>query len=166
MKKKIYSTKTLGGTTVHTDEQGNTLGSSYDNGSGTIIHFDANGKRIGSSQKVELFGAEHVNHYDNNGKLVGQSADVLFGTNHYDTKGNMVGNSGGALTSVDVPEKTKPLGSYTPTTNYTAPQKENGEVRPVQPIPSGGLNVDTMSRILGILFIILGVIFAVWYDSL
>lgn len=166
MKKKIYSTKTLGGTTVHTDEQGNTLGSSYDNGSGTIIHFDANGKRIGSSQKIELFGAEHVNHYDNNGKLVGQSADVLFGTNHYDTKGNMVGNSGGALTSVDVPEKTKPLGSYTPPTNYTAPQKNNGEAGPVQPNPVGNSREDIIDRIGIILFFILGVIFAVWYDSL
>ena len=91
MKKKIYSTKTLGGTTVHTDEQGNTLGSSYDNGSGTIIHFDANGKVSGSSVKVELFGVEHINHYDKNGKLVGQSAEGLLGTNHYDLKGNMVG---------------------------------------------------------------------------
>ena len=70
------------------------------------------------------------------------------------------------MTHVDVPEETKPLGSYTPPTNYTAPQKNNGEVRPApqrQDEISGEQIIDWIAIVV---FLILGVIFAVWYDSL
>lgn len=89
--KKTKSYKGLWGQTVHYDNNGNKIGSTWKNGTGGKNHYDANMNVVGKSYKNFWGGTTH---YDANMNPVGKSYRNFYGgITHYDNDMNEVGKS-------------------------------------------------------------------------
>ena len=82
--KKIKSRPGLLGSTVHFNEKGQEVGTSY-KGAFKTDHYDANGKRVGST----YHGSIKDSHYDTRGRNVGSSYKGGFKTDHYGKTGKV-----------------------------------------------------------------------------
>ncbi|MGM9579024.1 MAG: hypothetical protein ACI3VS_06515 [Evtepia sp.] len=88
MAKKITSRPGLFGSTVHYDENGKKIGTSY-SGAFKTDHYDANGHRVGSSYN----GSFCNDHYDAKGHSAGRTYKGSFVSDHYDKNGHKTGSS-------------------------------------------------------------------------
>lgn len=89
--KKVFSKPGPNGKTLHFDEKGKFIGSSFKSFNGNVKHLDANGKYAGTSFTAPS-GA--IKHFDAKGKYTGSSIDsALGGQIHFDGKGRPVGKS-------------------------------------------------------------------------
>ena len=80
--KKIKSRPGLFGSTVHYNEKGQKIGTSY-NGAFKTDHYDAHGKKVGST----YHGSFKDSHYDATGRHVGSSYKGSLKNDHYGKNG-------------------------------------------------------------------------------
>ena len=82
--KKIKSRPGLFGSTVHYNERGQKVGTSY-KGAFKTDHYDAKGKKVGST----YHGSFKDGHYDVRGRNVGSSYKSRLKTDHYGKNGKV-----------------------------------------------------------------------------
>lgn len=96
MAKKIISRESFFGATVHYDEHGNRIGTSYPGLFGGTNHYDAKGHKVGYSMPRGSLNDEV--HYDNHGHKVGYTFKTESGYDiHYDSHGHKIGTSRDSL---------------------------------------------------------------------
>lgn len=80
------------GKTTHYDDNGNVIGTSWQNRSGSrIVHYDAQGNETGRTYQSP---SGHMTHYDKQGNKTGHSMRHPSGQiKHYDTHYNRTGRS-------------------------------------------------------------------------